>query len=282
MKKRKLFLRKEYEVYNGRFQVDPFREPPPFTMQSNEISRVKFVCNDLVVYRLASFIVRHYSYYQLPASTELSIDFKYLKNTADGWYKCDGESANKTFVEDDIRGCTFVLDDGSQIPLFQSCSYVQNPTPKILVKMNINLEDEYIGLVGGFTTVSQSDLMLMKSLPQAKFYTLLKSHTSSFNGEFIVRLEWLIEYLGIRPNTYSPFRIRILEPYQKYFEEQLKFKFEFEGLRLSRTINRIKFKVPTKRRRDTQGGRMLGKDDWSIETEAKAATVPKIETDSSY
>lgn len=107
-----------------------------------------------------------------------------------------------------------------------------------------NLKPFYLGLKERFTSYKLQNVIRLKSNYSIRIYTILKQYEKI--GERTMELDRLREIVGLENNEYplyADFKKRVIITAQKELREKTDIYFEFEEIKKSRKVDKIRFLV---------------------------------------
>ena len=95
-----------------------------------------------------------------------------------------------------------------------------------------------------FTTYNLTEYLSLPSLYSQRIFEITKSLVNSQNGEAIIPMADLHRFLDTPPTfraDFRQFRIRVLEKAHKDITEKTSFRFEWEPVKVGRSVEKIRF-----------------------------------------
>ncbi|WP_129600614.1 replication initiation protein [Anaerophilus nitritogenes] len=139
--------------------------------------------------------------------------------------------------------------DEIQFSWFSSIRYL-NGEGALEGKFDPDLKPFLLNLKKHFTSYRLKNIIQLNSAYSIRIYELLKQYQSI--EERIIHIEDLKNMLGIQKNQYlkySNFKKRVLESSYKEINEKTDISFEFEEIKKSRKVDKIKFHIESKNKK---------------------------------
>jgi plasmid replication initiation protein len=99
-------------------------------------------------------------------------------------------------------------------------------------------------LKGCFTTYNLTEYLSLPSLYSQRIFEITKSFANSKNGEAIISMADLHRFLDTPPSfraDFKAFRTRVIEKAHKDITEKTSFRFEWEPVKVGRSVEKIRF-----------------------------------------